>query len=80
MLAGAGMQEAIRGFGHPETFTSSHQRDNCRLTANAFLPLLIVQDAALLVCLCGCVVKPGVMFNSADSGLLEKKKNGGGGE
>lgn len=50
MHAGAGMLEAIPVFGHLETFTSSHQHDNCRLAANTFLTLLIVQDAAECVC------------------------------
>lgn len=50
MHAGAGMLKAIQGFGHPETFTSSHQHDNCCLAANTFLTLLIEQDAAQRVC------------------------------
>lgn len=55
MHAGTGMQEAIQGFGHPETFRSSHQRDNWRLTANTFLTLSKVQEECVSVCVCACL-------------------------
>lgn len=63
------MQEDMQGFGHPETFMSSHQSDNCPLTVNTFLTLSKVQEAAECVWMCGKA--RACLFNSADSDLLE---------
>lgn len=79
MHTGTGMQEAIQFFGLPETFTSSHQRNNCCWTANTFLSLSQVQEAVVCICVCLsvcvcvwiCGKARACLFNSADSGLLE---------
>lgn len=68
------MQEAIQGFGHPETFTSSHQHDNCRFNSER-IPHVVNRAGRLQSVFVWIRAEArGRLFNSADSDLFRRGK------